>query len=84
MKVFILILIGSIAIWLPAVVLMWRYQMVGERDDVVYRLDRWTGAVALCRTWDPDNDVVCVTARELHYPEGYSPKAPAPENKAAR
>jgi hypothetical protein len=45
-----------------------RYQVL-EVDGLAYRLDRWTGTVAICTQWD-DNSLSCANAPELYHKPG--------------
>lgn len=56
-----------------------RYQIVGAGDDV-YRLDRWTGTVALCSQFDPANAVACVSAWDIEATPPWALEDPKPNS----
>lgn len=65
----------AIALALFVVALEGRYQIVGAGDDV-YRLDRWTGTVALCGQWSPGDALACVSASDLEATPPWASEAP--------
>lgn len=51
-----------------------RYEIIRTGEVTTYRLDRWTGKVAMCSQWD-GGTVACANAPELFH-DGKTPLFP--------